>query len=166
MNTSINFIACEQNCERAPKEVKTAFDKKFADVEKVKWEKESDTEWEAKFKMNGIEYSACFGADGSWIETEYEIQISAIPDTVRSILDVEFAGFEIDGAEMIENTDGIFYEIELEKGDVEIEVLMDSFGAILEKEVITKDDDDNDDEDDDDDDAHGHDHDGEHHHDH
>ena len=50
-----------------PEIVKTAFTKKFPSVKKVDWEKESDSEWEAVFKMNRIEYSANFTTDGKWL---------------------------------------------------------------------------------------------------
>ena len=61
-----------------PEIVKTAFTKKFPSVKKVDWEKESDSEWEAVFKMNRIEYSANFTTDGKWLETEHEISKNRI----------------------------------------------------------------------------------------
>lgn len=75
----ISFNACGQNAKDVPAKVKAGFDQKFPGVQNVKWGKENANEWEAEFKMNAKEYSANFNADGSWLETEYEISASEIP---------------------------------------------------------------------------------------
>ena len=83
-------------------------------VKKVKWDKESDAEWEAEFKMDGMEYSANFLEDGTWKETEHEIEQKDIPDAVRATLDNELPGYEIEEAEISETVDGLTYEFEVE----------------------------------------------------
>jgi len=118
-----------------PLRVKAAFVKKFPQVKKVKWDKESDTEWEAEFKMDGMEYSANFLEDGTWRETEHEIKQKDIPDVVRVTLDSELSGYEIEEAEISETVDGLTYEFEMEKGEEELEVSIDSHGKLIHKKV-------------------------------
>jgi len=118
-----------------PKKVKDAFAKKFPMVKKVSWEKESETEWEAEFKMNKVDYSANFLEDGTWQETEHEIKKNAIPLNVKTTLEREFLGYKIEEAEISETSAGTVYEFELEKGEQMMEVAIDTNGKTLKKEI-------------------------------
>ena len=89
-----------------PIRVKEAFAKKFPNIKKVKWEKESNSEWEGEFKIKGMEYSANFLEDGTWKETEHEIKRNAIPSV---------------------------YECELEKGELNTEITIDLKGNVISK---------------------------------
>lgn len=129
-----SFSACGQNKE-VPAKIKTAFEQKFPTAQKVKWDKENETEWEAEFKMNGKEFSANFSSDGEWMETEYEIEKSEIPQIVKQTLDTEFAGYDIEEAEISETTDGKVYEFALEKDETEMEVAISPDGKVVKKEV-------------------------------
>ena len=120
----------------APQKVRKAFAKKFPNIKKVKWEKESDTEWEGEFKMKGIEYSANYLQDGTWQETEHEIKKKSIPASIKTTLETEFSGYEIEEAEISETKDGSVYEFELEKGEEELEVVIDNNGKVIKKEIL------------------------------
>tara|TARA_Y100000780_G_C13696045_1_gene422779 strand:+ start:76064 stop:76537 length:474 start_codon:yes stop_codon:yes gene_type:complete len=120
----------------APQKVRKAFAKKFPNIKKVKWEKESDTEWEGEFKMKGIEYSANYLQDGTWQETEHEIKKKSIPANIKTTLQTEFSDYEIEEAEISETKDGSVYEFELEMGEEELEVVIDTNGRVLKKEIL------------------------------
>jgi uncharacterized membrane protein YkoI len=122
-----------------PEKVLTAFTQKFPDAKSVKWDKENDTEWEAEFNLNGKEFSANFSTDGTWKETEHEIETSAIPANVKKTLGSEFAGFKIEGSEISETAGGSVYEIKLEKGETEMEVTISPDGKLVKKEVKEED---------------------------
>lgn len=126
--------ACGQASKDVPDKVKTAFSQKFPTATKVKWDKENETEWEAEFKMNGIEYSANYGADGSWNETEYEIEAKDLPEAVKSALKTEFAKYEIGESEVTETVEGTFYEIQLKDGKNKMEAVVDASGKLVKKE--------------------------------
>lgn len=121
--------------EDAPLKVTAAFAKMFPAIKKVKWEKESDTEWEGEFKMKGAEYSANFLGDGTWQETEHEIKKNAIPVNVKRTLDTEFSGYKINEAELSETPEGSVYEFELEKGEEGVEVTIDINGKVINKSI-------------------------------
>jgi len=127
------FSACGQKSD-VPAKVITAFTKKFPDAKKVSWDKENASEWEAEFKMNGKEYSANFDTDGNWKETEFEIEKSEIPSSVKSTLDKDFNGYKIEEAEISETANGKFYEFELEKGKTDIDVAILPDGKLVKKE--------------------------------
>lgn len=121
--------------EVVPEKVKQAFALKFPKVKKVKWDKESEIEWEAEFKLDGMGYSANFLENGTWKETEHELKRNQIPNKIQDIVAASFAGFEIEEAEISETDEGSNYEIEVEKGKEVYEVTMDMQGNILKKEL-------------------------------
>ena len=131
--------------DKVPQKVKEAFVKKFPTTKKVKWEKENATEWEAEFKINKVEYSANFLEDGTWQETEHEIEEKEIPQNVKFALEKAFPGYEMKEAEISETQKGMVYEFEIEKGEIEMEVMISSNGEIV-KQAVEKEDnkDDND----------------------
>lgn len=126
--------ACAQNTA-APAKVTSSFSKKFPTAKNVKWDKENATEWEAEFKMNGEEYSANFNNEGTWLETEYEIEASAIPEAVKKTLASEFSGYDIEEVELSETAKGKVYEFSLEKDETDMEVAISPEGKVIKKEV-------------------------------
>jgi len=130
----VSFTTPQTN--EIPKPVKTAFAKKFPSVKKVDWEKGSDSEWEAEFKMNKTEYSANFASDGKWLETEHEISKKEIPQKIKSALDSEFNTYKIEEAEISETAAGSVYEFELEKAEKTLEVAFNLDGKKLKEELI------------------------------
>ena len=137
---AISINACAQKVNVTEK-VKTAFEQKFPNAQKVKWSKENETEWEAEFRFKGEEYSANFTSDGVWKETEHEIETSAIPVNVKQTLDAEFAGYKIEEAEISETAEGSVYEFALEKDEQDMEVAISPDGMVKKKEVIKEDED-------------------------
>lgn len=135
------LVAFTSGGDKAPQKVKQAFAKKFPTAKKVKWEKENASEWEAEFKMNKVEYSANFLEDGTWKETEHEIEEKAIPKNVKAALMTAFPGYEIEEAEISETKDGMVYEFEIEKGELEMEVAINSSGKVVKQEVKKEDND-------------------------
>jgi uncharacterized membrane protein YkoI len=131
--TTIGFTSEDQ--DKVPQAVKDAFAQKFPTAEKVDWDKESATEWEAEFKMNTLEYSANFLEDGTWKETEHEIDEAEIPQVVITALRSNFPGYEIEETEMAETPQGTVYEFEIENGKTEMEVAIDPNGKVLKKQM-------------------------------
>lgn len=125
--------------EDAPQKVIEAFAKKFPATKKVKWEKESNTEWEGEFQINGMECSANFLVDGTWLETEQEIKKKSIPANIKTALIIHFLDYKIKEAELLKTSDGSFYEFKLIKNKEELEVVVDIDGIILNKKIKSRD---------------------------
>lgn len=134
MAFTISMVSCA-NAQDAPQIVKSAFSNKFPTAKSVKWSKESDDEWEAEFKMNGTEYSANFTPAGEWKETEHEIAMKDVPQTVQNALNTSFASYKVDEPEICETSEGMVYEFEMKKDGQKMEVAFDSQGKVVKKEM-------------------------------
>jgi ABC-type phosphate/phosphonate transport system substrate-binding protein len=148
LTIAISFgLSCEhkESSKNVPEAVKTAFNKKFTNAEGVEWSQEDDSEWEAEFKIKGINYSANFTNKGEWKETEYKIKRSELPEAVRATISQEFNEFDVESAEISETADGEVYELVIEIDDEEFEVVIDANGKIIEKKKSSEEDDDDED---------------------
>ena len=130
---SVIVISCCQQKVEVPEKVLTSFEKMFPAATEVEWEMENEDEWEAEFEMDGKEGSACFTIGGEWVETEYEVE--SLPETIETIINETYPGFEIDEIEIVEMPDFSGYEIELINGEDEMEILVNQEGEILEVEI-------------------------------
>lgn len=128
----IMLTACGQK-ENVPEQVKIAFEQKFPNASRIDWDKETVNEWEVEFKMDSKEYSANFDEQGNWKKTEYKIGKSDIPSAVKATLDKEFKDYKIDSSEIEETVNGKTYEFELEKGELDIDVVISPEGKVLKK---------------------------------
>lgn len=124
-----------------PQAVLDAFAGKFPQAQHVKWEEEHEDEYEAEFKINKMEMSANFKADGTWLETEMEIKKAQLPEAVKQAIAKQFPGFDIEEAEQVETPDQpLAYEVELEGHDTEVEAVFKADGTLLKKEMKDEDD--------------------------
>lgn len=116
-----------------PAQVSKMFSQKFASAEKVKWDQEEENEWEAEFKMNGKEMSASFDNAGKWLETETSASKADLPTVVIKAVQEKYSGWKMEEVECVEKPDFKGYEIELEKGTKEMEILVAETGKITVK---------------------------------
>lgn len=108
--------------QTVPNSVKQQFSKKFPKATEVAWDKESDSEYEASFKIKNVKYSANFATDGSWLETEQAISFKELPDAVLATLSRDYYGVKINEvAKLMNNKNETFFEVEIEKMDTEKE---------------------------------------------
>ena len=133
---SAGFIQAQDlKASEVPSSVKQSFAARFPNVKDVKWSKESATEFEAEFKSNGSEQSSNFDQAGKWLATETEIKKSELPQAVQAAITKDFSGFKIEEAEKTETADqGMCYEVALEKGEINYEVLFSAAGKVINKE--------------------------------
>jgi hypothetical protein len=138
LSIAIGTQSCEQKAsgDSTPEKVLSTFNQKFPNAKDVEWEKEDATEWEAEFNMDGKEYSANFSVNGDWKETEYEIEEADLPADIRALLDQNFSDYEIEEAEIAETAAGKSFELAIEVGEEEFEVVIDSQGNLTKKKEI------------------------------
>lgn len=142
LNVSTLLIACfgayAQN--KVPQKVESAFGQKYPEIKSVKWEKETADEWEAEFKKDGIKQSAIFLTNGTWLETEQAIKPTDLPSSVASSIHASFKDYKIEEAEKVTRNDSsVVYEVSLEKGKSELEVLFSENGTIQSKKHKSED---------------------------
>lgn len=114
-----------------PAPVKASFAKRFPKVQDVKWELEDKKDYEAEFKESGIEWSATFNADGTWLETEHAIKADALPEAVHKTIAAKYADHKLKEAEQAETPKGTVYEVEFAKGGHEMEVVFSADGTVV-----------------------------------
>lgn len=131
----VGMAACAQKND-TPKAVTNAFAKKFPTAKSVSWDKEGASEWEAEFKMDGMEYSANFDTKGTWKETEHAVELSKVPQKVKDALMKNFPDYKVKESEVSETADGMVYEFEIKKGDSKMEIAIDANGIIKKKEKM------------------------------
>ncbi|WP_319502615.1 PepSY-like domain-containing protein [uncultured Draconibacterium sp.] len=135
---AVSLIACAQT---PPQSVADTFNSKFSGATKVKWDQEEENGWEAEFIMDNSEISASFNDDGTWLETESEINETDLPTAVKAKLAMNYWGYEMEGVEKIEKPGFFGYEIAIEKGDEELEIQISDDCKIIRSKDIEEDED-------------------------
>lgn len=102
---------------KTPSAVSTAFNLKFPNANKIKWDKENAHEYEASFELKGEKYSANFNDKGEWLETESPITFNQLPEKVQNSFNTSHKGATIKAVAKIETSKGkTKYEIEFKDG--------------------------------------------------
>ena len=118
MLITASVFAQKIDVSKVPAIVKKSFDKAFPSVKASKWEIEKK-DYEANFTQNGKKMSALFSADGKWLETETDINVSALPATITKYLAANYKAEKVKEAAMIEKADGSTnYEAEVKGQDL------------------------------------------------
>jgi opacity protein-like surface antigen len=129
---SILVISASSYAADVPKAVADAFAKKFPAATNIKWGKENAKEYEAEFKLNGKSVSANFLTNGSWIETESEINTAELPAAVTSAVKLKYADAVMLKIFKIETAKGkITYETEFKTGNKKKELIFNAEGDLI-----------------------------------
>jgi len=91
--------------------------------------------YEVKFKLHGEKYEILYNPQGEYFGFEEDIHISELPKAVVDKLKKTFNKLTIEKAEKIEHPDGrIEYEIDINDGGEDWEMIMDPTGKIWSKD--------------------------------
>ncbi|MFT3910461.1 MAG: hypothetical protein QM737_13635 [Ferruginibacter sp.] len=117
-----------------PATVEKALHTQFPDAKNIKWEKEK-ADYEAGFKLNGIEYSVVINNSGSILETEVSINSNTLLAPISKYIAQNYPNKKIKEATKITDAKGVItYEVEINETDV----IFDRTGNFL-KEIKEKD---------------------------
>ena len=117
------------NATEVPDTIEKAFQQKFPNAKKVKWEKEKSNDYEASFVLNDKEVSVLYSPDGQLKETETEISISELPKAVVDAMNKKYPNVKIDEAAKIERSDNtVVYETEIKINRKTTDLLFDQNG--------------------------------------
>lgn len=104
--------------QAVPAPVKAGLSKQYPAAKQVRWEKEKDR-YEAGFAQGGSQYSVLLDAKGHIVETELEIAVEALPQSVRAYVAKNYPGHKIKEAAQITDAKGaITYEAEVKGKDL------------------------------------------------
>ena len=114
-------MACRQNinAKYIPALVINALQVKFPDANKVEWEKINNL-YEADYEIASAEYSALIDASGKMVMYKQEIPETELPVTLSGALRQNFSGYTLEETERIYKNGEVFYQIELEKNNQEL----------------------------------------------
>lgn len=119
---------------KTPTAVTTAFNQKFPNATKVKWDKENAHEYEASFEWTGEKLSANFNDTGEWLETESPIAFNQLPEMVKTAFNVAHKGSTVKAVAKIETSKGITkFEVEFRQGIKTIELLYTTDGTEIKE---------------------------------
>jgi uncharacterized membrane protein YkoI len=106
--------------------------KKVPGATNIKWGKENAKEYEAEFKLGGKSASANFLTDGSWVETEMEINNTELPAAVAAAVQKKHPGAVLIKVYKIETAKGaITYEAEIKTGNKKQELILNADGSVV-----------------------------------
>lgn len=122
---SLALVSCSSSYT-VPNSIQQAFNLKYPGVN-AKWE-EQPYGYEAVFMKDGREYEAEFSRSGQWLETEYEVEAAQFSAIVLERVRQQYSGYAVTKHEIELTPKGTFYEVEIERGNEEIELYFDDRG--------------------------------------
>lgn len=129
MITSLSFAQKIQDKD-LPTAVKSAFEKLYPNIKKVKWDKEEEN-YEAGFEIQDKDYSLLLDNQGNVVEIEIEVDIQSLPSGAKEYISKNFPKQKIKEASKITDNKGVvIYEVELKSGDV----FFDKNGNFIKKD--------------------------------
>lgn len=87
---------------------------------------------EVEFMHNSQVKDAYFNSSNEWIYTEWDIAIADLPAEVSNAVSNAYPDFRVDDADYIQAPQGDYYEIEIEKGNVESWIYVTPLGNIVQ----------------------------------
>lgn len=126
------------------KAVLDAFNKDFPGSTNTAWEI-SNNVYKASFtSISGVKSSnddsddddrceAWYSDDGRRLQSKDDIRTSDLPQAVKDAIIAKYPGYHIDDADIVRRGDDVFYEIEVEKGDDDIEFYINADGSFREE---------------------------------
>jgi uncharacterized membrane protein YkoI len=129
----------ELSKHQVPKAVLEAFEKAYPNAKGVEFEKEmfeGKMAYEVEYKENGREYELLYGADGSVLQKEENIETQVLPELVSQAITKAYPKGKVKEAEKVVTPDGTItgYEVEIKSAGKELELELDSSGKILKTE--------------------------------
>jgi hypothetical protein len=118
--------------EKAPQAVQAALDKELHGAKATSLKREVHdgfAAYEAEYAANGVECSVKLSEDGTTLETEQGVAVSAIPASVTAQIEKQFPKATIKEAQRVVLT---FFEVTLDTGGKEREVKMFANGQPVE----------------------------------
>lgn len=86
-------------------------------------EKQKNGQYEIDILDGRIPKEITLDASFGWIRTEWDVLFRALPEAVKTAVSAAYPDYRSDDdADAVDTPDGLYYEIELEKGDREIRV--------------------------------------------
>lgn len=128
---TVSVISAE---DKVPEKVKTKMAELYPNAKELNWDIE-DGNFEAEFEFNGNDMSVTFDKNADVLETETKITFDKLPAKIQKNVKKDYPDHEVSEAAKIDKKGVIYYEVELEKGEKEFDVLYSADGSLIKKEA-------------------------------
>jgi hypothetical protein len=130
------LISCSKEGSKTtdqPEAVQNAFKSQYSNAKKVNWENDGEL-YIVEFETDKMEKEVTYDKSGKIMEVEWEIAVSDLPSTIQEYIENNYPEYEIEEAEKMEKDSKIYFEVEIEGDDEELELIFDSNGSFLRVE--------------------------------
>jgi Putative beta-lactamase-inhibitor-like, PepSY-like len=122
-----------------PASVMKAYHAKFAGRRVVEWKLKGDHNYEAEFKLNGVDIAAKFSPAGKWVETETTIATAELPKEVVTAVARDFKGYQIIETQRLEDVDHrVLLEVHLENAKEILKTQFEPGGKLVSRSAKPK----------------------------
>jgi hypothetical protein len=130
--------ACDPIWEntKVPEAVKVQFEDRYPTIKNADWDNENGN-FEAEFKVNGLERTALFSPDGKLLSYTEEIDQRHLPNSILSQVQAQYANYRIDEAHRVQQNGNANYVVELEDNMDEVKLHFDASGKLIEQQKST-----------------------------
>ncbi|WP_240623407.1 PepSY-like domain-containing protein [Brumimicrobium aurantiacum] len=116
---------------QVPSVVVNNFKKEFPKAVDIEWEMKGE-QYNVEFEIGwSKDFEAWFSADGTIIRYTEEISQSELPSDVKSAITKNYPGYSIDDVEKLVSGKEVSYEVELEKGSEDVDVIFSENGSVI-----------------------------------
>lgn len=150
--TTDNTTAANYTVE-VPATTRTTFETKYPSATNVRWSRYNSevvpVEWDlagwptldtsdfyVQFDWEGNNYYAWYDENGNWIGTTYTVtDHSKLPTTVNNAIKSQYPGYTIVEVDHEMDKNRSAWEVELQKGDQKVKILVDENGKVIKKKT-------------------------------
>jgi hypothetical protein len=117
-----------------PTNIRQKFQSDFPKSSDVEWEA-SDSVYEVEFDVRFRDCEAYYDVNGNLLMTVEEMYRSELPAVVKNAAETKYPKFHFEDIDKIRRGTEVFYKIEMERRDVEVELLIRSDGIICDERI-------------------------------
>jgi len=121
-----------------PREVRIALVENFEEVDNIRWYKDDDDIYEARFRKDNMRGTAFLSADGSFISSTLEVNAREIPGAISMYISDNYSNKHIDKVELKQDSEkNITYNVEISRHGINQPVtkLIFDFSGTLKKVI-------------------------------
>ena len=125
---------------KVPASVMASFHSKFPGIAKAEWKLKTDKNYEAEFRLKGVDVAAKFGPNGEWLETETTIRRGELPRDVVSAISRDYKAYKIIETQKVEPAGNkpILYEVHLANAKEVLKIQFEVNGTVSAKSTKAK----------------------------
>lgn len=130
------LASCSENPQtnntekQTPDVVLNNFKSDFPDAVNPEWEYE-DGYYEVEWMENGVEKELLYDENGNLIASETEIATSELPSAITEFILENYPDYSLKEAEIQEKSGEVYYFVEIEKGNDELELKFTEDGGLV-----------------------------------